>query len=79
MASGSPTEMRIDYVVMLLTYSGMGQYQHTTHIKNWGVRVYIINGHVTQKNLDNRYHNAYSKGYAATIDGNYRVITLFFS
>ena len=36
------------------------------HIKIWGVRVYIINGRATRKKLDDRSHQSYFIGYAAT-------------
>ena len=36
------------------------------HIKIWGVRVYIINGIVTRKKLDDSPHSGYFMGYAST-------------
>ena len=36
------------------------------HIKIWGLRVYIINGHVTRNKLDDGSHHAYFMEYAAT-------------
>ena len=36
------------------------------HIKIWGVVVYIINGCVTRKNLDDISHRSYFMVYAAT-------------
>ena len=32
----------------------------------WGIRVYIINGRVTRKKLDDRSHRGYYMRYAAT-------------
>ena len=32
----------------------------------WGVIVYIINGNVTRKNINDRSHCGYFMGYAAT-------------
>ena len=37
-----------------------------THIKVWGVTVYIINGRATRKNLYDRSHRGYFMGYADT-------------
>ena len=36
------------------------------NIKIWGVRVYIINGHVTRKKIGDRSHCGYFIGYVAT-------------
>ena len=36
------------------------------HIKIWGVRVYIINERATRKKIDDRSHQGYFMGYAAT-------------
>ena len=36
------------------------------YIKIWGVRVYIINGHAKNNNLDDRSHRGYFMGYADT-------------
>ena len=54
MPYGYPDEPRIGCVVMLLTSSGTEHKLHTKKIKIWGVRVYIINGHVTSNNIDDR-------------------------
>ena len=35
------------------------------HIKIWGLRVYIINGHVTRKKMDDISHIGYFMAYAA--------------
>ena len=51
---------------MLLTSSVMDHKHHTTHIKIWGARIYIINGRGTIKNLDDRSHHGYFMGYSAT-------------
>ena len=51
------------YVTYFLCHGTRPSYKH---IKIWGVRVYIINGFVTRKNLDDRQHFGYFMGYAAT-------------
>ena len=48
---GYPDKLRIGCEVMFLTSSGMDKYHHTK-ITILGVRVYIINGCVTRKNID---------------------------
>ena len=55
--------MRVD-VNYLLRNGIITSYKH---IKIWGVRVYIINGCVRIKKIDDRSHQGYFMGYAATI------------
>ena len=50
-------------VTYFLWYVSRPSYKN---IKIWGVRFYIINGHVTRNNIDYRSHCAYFMGYATT-------------
>ena len=50
-------------VTYLLWHGTITSYKH---IKIWGGRVYIINGHVTRNNPDDKSHRGYFMGYAAT-------------
>ena len=66
MPSESPVNLIIGCVLIFLTSPGMDQYLHTTHIKIWGVRLYIINERVTRNNLDDRLYRSYFILYAST-------------
>ena len=52
-----------DGVPYFLWYGSRPSYKN---IKIWGVRVYIINGSVTIKKLDDISHRGYFMGYEAT-------------
>ena len=66
MPSGSPAELRIYLLVMLLTSYRIGKRPTYKHVKIWGVRVYIINGRVKIKHIDDIPHYGYFMGYAST-------------
>ena len=51
---------------MFVTSCGMDQDNHTKNTKIYGVRVYIINGCVTRKNIDDRSRHGYFMVYADT-------------
>ena len=55
--------LRVD-VPYFLWHETIPSYKHLKN--NWGVRVYIINGRATRKKLDDRSHQGYFMGYAAT-------------